>query len=159
MSPFVLHPRPRPALSHRATLPFVYNPSAPPFVPSHTVPVLVPRPGFPASPDTHIHHIHNDHHYHTRQPYLPPPPQPAMDPVLAREHAYRLQLQYPSGSWRPPAPVVPDLSAPSRQQTQRTQVPQKVWILDCTSCGTFLTNRGMKVRDLPVYIQVREADY
>jgi hypothetical protein len=26
------------------------------------------------------------------------------------------------------------------------QIAHKVWILDCKSCGTFLTNRGMKVR-------------
>lgn len=26
------------------------------------------------------------------------------------------------------------------------QVAHKVWILDCKSCGSFLTNRGMKVR-------------
>lgn len=24
-------------------------------------------------------------------------------------------------------------------------IPHKVWILDCRSCGAFLTNRGMKV--------------
>ncbi len=26
----------------------------------------------------------------------------------------------------------------------------KVWILDCRSCGTFITNRGMKVRSARV---------
>lgn len=35
-------------------------------------------------------------------------------------------------------------------------VPHKVWILDCKSCGMFLTNRGMKV-SLPGFESARDA--
>ncbi len=30
-------------------------------------------------------------------------------------------------------------------------IAHKVWILDCKSCGSFLTNRGMKVRAWPAH--------
>lgn len=33
---------------------------------------------------------------------------------------------------------------------QPPQLVHKVWILDCRSCGTFLTNRGMKASLLPI---------
>lgn len=35
------------------------------------------------------------------------------------------------------------------------QTPHKVWILDCRTCGTFLTNRGMKVGHLQFLLSVR----
>ncbi|KZT24279.1 hypothetical protein NEOLEDRAFT_1135486 [Neolentinus lepideus HHB14362 ss-1] len=140
MSPYVLHRRhehhvhPRPQLSHRSSsAPFMYNPSAPPFIPAQ------PPPGVSASP--HIHQDHPPHTSHRRQLHLAHPPPPALPvPAMNPAHAYLLaqqMLQYPV----PPAFRTIN---PHGQQTQRTQVPQKVWILDCKSCGMFLTNRGMK---------------
>lgn len=43
--------------------------------------------------------------------------------------------------WLPHPPPMP--SMPS--YTPPPQILHKVWILDCQSCGNFLTNRGMKV--------------
>lgn len=42
--------------------------------------------------------------------------------------------------------AVPQLSVSVNITPPPPQVAHKVWILDCKSCGSFLTNRGMKVR-------------
>ncbi|EPQ57581.1 hypothetical protein GLOTRDRAFT_127934 [Gloeophyllum trabeum ATCC 11539] len=103
---------------------FLYNPAAPPFVP---LPVSAPM--HHPSPPTAALPIH-----------VNPPPlsffSPAADArVLAQQRLLQRQrtLHFPA-TWHPPQPP----------PTQRTHVPQKVWILDCKSCGSFLTNRGMK---------------
>ncbi|KIJ67876.1 hypothetical protein HYDPIDRAFT_173615 [Hydnomerulius pinastri MD-312] len=46
-----------------------------------------------------------------------------------------------SGSWQTHVPMVQHNPYPPPQPPQ---LVHKVWILDCRSCGTFLTNRGMK---------------
>ncbi|KAI0674756.1 hypothetical protein C8Q78DRAFT_1008761 [Trametes maxima] len=46
---------------------------------------------------------------------------------------------YPLSGYPRIVPVQPFAAPPP------PPIPHKVWILDCKSCGTFLTNRGMKV--------------
>ncbi|KZT65920.1 hypothetical protein DAEQUDRAFT_489299 [Daedalea quercina L-15889] len=65
---------------------------------------------------------------------------PVLDPSHARPPAslplppwYTARMQY----FPPPPPPPPPAAAPPAPV-------HKVWILDCKSCGTFLTNRGMK---------------
>jgi len=55
----------------------------------------------------------------------------------------------------PPIPLPP----PGQTQVQQMANMLKVWILDCKSCGTFLTNRGMKVRRLvpPLFVVLMHA--
>ncbi|CAL1707453.1 unnamed protein product [Somion occarium] len=66
----------------------------------------------------------HDTHFH-----LPPY---AVSPGTAMVHG-----SHQHASWQPhPFIRIPPLVPPP--------VPHKVWILDCRSCGTFLTNRGMK---------------
>ncbi|KAG0706083.1 hypothetical protein DFH29DRAFT_980574 [Suillus ampliporus] len=48
-----------------------------------------------------------------------------------------------SGSWQTHMPMVQHNSYPP-PSLPPSQLTHKVWILDCKSCGTFLTNRGMK---------------
>ncbi|KIK97371.1 hypothetical protein PAXRUDRAFT_136434 [Paxillus rubicundulus Ve08.2h10] len=89
-------------------------------------------------------------------------PQFSQPPYYDRVHSpssHPLQAQIPGAP--PPAPVFSYFSIPSQVLGMwQTHIPSvqhnpyppppppqlvhKVWILDCRSCGTFLTNRGMK---------------
>lgn len=68
-----------------------------------------------------------------------PPYRPLLDPSHARAHP-------PPTSQSPPwyTPHMQYFPPPPPASAPPTPV-HKVWILDCKSCGTFLTNRGMKV--------------
>lgn len=69
-----------------------------------------------------------------------PPYRPPLDPSHARAH--------PAPTPQPPPPwYAPRMQhfPPPPPATVPPAPMHKVWILDCKSCGTFLTNRGMKV--------------
>ncbi|KAI0371115.1 hypothetical protein BV20DRAFT_212390 [Pilatotrama ljubarskyi] len=76
-------------------------------------------------------------------PYRDPHPRPSLPqgnggggnglPPWARPHT-----QLVNGAYTRVLQVQPFVTPPPQP------IPHKVWILDCKSCGTFLTNRGMK---------------
>ncbi|RDB25052.1 Protein FAM72A [Hypsizygus marmoreus] len=75
-----------------------------------------------------VHVLYDNNHNLSFHPPISPS---AMLGYLA--HTSRMQNQlhlFPSNPYPTPPPPPP--------------IPHKVWILDCKSCGTFLTNRGMK---------------
>ena len=113
-----------------------------------------PRPSPPRPqrhpPDVVYTHAHFDSsssspHYDRVYPplftsqFTPPPPSSAMFTYFALPQA--------SANWQPHIPFLHHNPYPPPQPPQ---VVHKVWILDCRSCGTFLTNRGMKASLLPV---------
>jgi hypothetical protein len=57
---------------------------------------------------------------------------------------FSVPSQGSAGSWQTHVSMVQHNSYPP-QSVPPSQPVHKVWILDCKSCGTFLTNRGMKV--------------
>jgi len=65
----------------------------------------------------------------TYEPYLPPDPYHRHLSFMRHAHP----TSHPSHTI-----YVPPQQLPAPQS-------HKVWILDCKSCGTFFTNRGMKV--------------
>lgn len=69
-----------------------------------------------------------------------PPYRPPLDPSHARGHPVPISQQ-------PPPWYIPHMQyfPPPPPATAPPAPVHKVWILDCKSCGTFLTNRGMKV--------------
>ena len=68
----------------------------------------------------------------TYEPHPHPPPDPYHRHQSFTRHAH--PVFHPSHTtYVPPQQLPPPQS-------------NKVWILDCKSCGTFFTNRGMKVR-------------
>lgn len=83
---------------------------------------IYPNPSIPSSS-----HVRQPHDYNVRMPPTVPPG-PAM--TQGSHH-------HPSWQHQPYVRVPPLVPPPP--------VPHKVWILDCKSCGNFLTNRGMKV--------------
>ncbi|KAJ8592331.1 hypothetical protein M405DRAFT_812897 [Rhizopogon salebrosus TDB-379] len=56
---------------------------------------------------------------------------------------FSVPSQGSAGSWQTHVSMVQHNSYPP-QSVPPSQPVHKVWILDCKSCGTFLTNRGMK---------------
>lgn len=65
---------------------------------------------------------------------------------------------YHSSRSLPPASPTPSGWLPHHPTMTRVPPPpilHKVWILDCQSCGTFLTNRGMKVSILSLLSYAR----
>lgn len=87
-------------------------------------PVLLQRstlPDFPLDEDTLLAHSSN---YISPLPELPQAPPPPLQ--LAYIPSY--PTIYTMSNYYPEPPIL-----------------HKVWILDCKSCGKFLTNRGMKV--------------
>lgn len=80
---------------------------------------------------------------------LPPPPSWNLPHPMGaannhpRSHHYQHHHRHP---FLPPRPhPQPHSYSQSQVQPNPTHI---VWILDCKSCGTFFTNRGMKVRPL-----------
>lgn len=57
---------------------------------------------------------------------------------------FSVPSQASAGSWQAHVSMVQHNAYPP-QSLPLSQSVHKVWILDCKSCGTFLTNRGMKV--------------
>ncbi|KDQ53576.1 hypothetical protein JAAARDRAFT_197380 [Jaapia argillacea MUCL 33604] len=88
------------------------------------------------------------HHHHHQQPLYPSPntaySPPSQQGMFAYYPPHPPQVQF---SWHSNSPT-PHHSRQIIQTVIRpqplAQIPQKVWILDCKSCGKFLTNRGMK---------------
>lgn len=79
----------------------------------------------------------------------PPPASPFREPRPYPSPPTVLQTS-PRAPWQHPYPrviqVQPFVAPPP------SPLPHKVWILDCKACGTFLTNRGMKVsRPSPIH--------
>lgn len=83
--------------------------------------------------------------------FSPVMPSSSLFNVLAYTHLSQQQQHQNTNSWHAPPPnllhLFPARPYPSPQPSH--QVPRPiahiVWILDCISCGTFFTNRGMKV--------------
>ncbi|KAG7446206.1 uncharacterized protein BT62DRAFT_102772 [Guyanagaster necrorhizus] len=78
----------------------------------------------------------------TARPYPLPTPHDHLEqslPNILYDHSHMLAQQ----TWQtPPLDVFPSNPYPSVQSPPSMTL--KVWILDCKSCGTFLTNRGMQ---------------
>ncbi|KAG8214018.1 hypothetical protein J3R82DRAFT_10773 [Butyriboletus roseoflavus] len=116
-------------------------PSPPPDHPSNLpssrdLPNPYPRPSSTRPhrhPDAVYTHAHFDSSYHERlySPSLPPHPSSAVFSHFALPQA--------PANWH-----IPLLQHNPYPPPQPPQLVHKVWILDCRSCGTFLTNRGMK---------------
>ncbi|KAI0081291.1 hypothetical protein K474DRAFT_1419920 [Panus rudis PR-1116 ss-1] len=100
-----------------------------PHSPSAQHRAIYPIPTIPSSLQP-PHDIHQ-----TRYAPYPNVPQP-----MAHPRHYQLDPRAPAG-WYVAQPVY--RTAPVAPPPP--PVPHKVWILDCKSCGIFLTNRGMKV--------------
>ncbi|CDO75526.1 hypothetical protein BN946_scf184871.g7 [Trametes cinnabarina] len=77
---------------------------------------------------------------HQQQPRDPRPPLPPGSlPQTSPTQQPPWSRAYLPGGYARLMQVQPFLSMPP------PPIPHKVWILDCKACGTFLTNRGMKV--------------
>ena len=84
--------------------------------------------------------------------YPHPHPQPQLQyhhPQQQRMFSYfSLSPQGPN-SWNASSPIIQSIHIPPPPPQPPARPPprsqHKVWILDCQSCGMFLTNRGMKV--------------
>jgi hypothetical protein len=85
----------------------------------------------PSQPTTLSGSVHGDRLRHAR--YDAAPPYSWRTPNSHLSHPLLMRTQ--SNPYPPP---------PAQQQQPPPPVPHKVWILDCRTCGTFLTNRGMK---------------
>ncbi|KAI0028381.1 hypothetical protein K488DRAFT_73803, partial [Vararia minispora EC-137] len=69
------------------------------------------------------------------------PPRPSYSPLL--HHAlHPAPYPAPYASWRPIDAPAEHILPPPPPPAQ--PIAHKVWILDCKTCQTFLTNRGMK---------------
>ncbi|KAI0829904.1 hypothetical protein BC628DRAFT_1408677 [Trametes gibbosa] len=79
---------------------------------------------------------------------LPTPPESALSPprfpLRPHPHPHRRRDSYAFDD-RPHQPYAPTMPTQLSFVTPPPPpIPHKVWILDCKSCGMFLTNRGMK---------------
>lgn len=81
-------------------------------------------------------HALYDHHNAANLSSLTVPHHPAPQMIA---------FQPPSAPWHHPVHIISSNPYPAPSGPQ--QNTHKVWILECRSCGTFLTNRGMKVRN------------
>lgn len=75
-----------------------------------------------------------------------PPPIPTV-PLHTRRAEPNSPYYYAPHTPRHQYPTRPEgfVPPPPPQQVQHVEYLHKVWILDCKACGTFFTNRGMKV--------------
>lgn len=90
-----------------------------------------PRPPRPPNDPSFLHAPYDNNH---NSSFNPPTSSSAMLAYLAQQNHWQnhpAANHYPSNPYPSPPPPPP--------------IAHKVWILDCKSCGTFLTNRGMKV--------------
>ena len=89
---------------------------------------IYPNPSIPSSSVQ----VRQAHDFNVRMPQTIPP-----GPTMTQSSHH-----HPSWQHQPYVRVPPLMPPPP--------VPHKVWILDCKSCGNFLTNRGMKVSLPPI---------
>lgn len=108
------------------------------------------------SPVVHMNHNPSPQHDHAHSHSLPPPMQRTgyghWHPAHSHSFHYTTS-QHPAATpagWLPLHPTTERVPPPP-------PVLHKVWILDCQSCGTFLTNRGMKVSVFPVSPSARRS--
>jgi len=108
------------------------------FVYPRPTPRRAQRPQLPVGHSFHHHdpsvlHALYDNHS-TRNHHQPPTLSHSVFTYLASP----LHHHQNPPNWFVPPPQIPT----------PPEIIHKVWILDCKSCGTFLTNRGMKVSSL-----------
>ncbi|EKM54112.1 uncharacterized protein PHACADRAFT_209933 [Phanerochaete carnosa HHB-10118-sp] len=103
------------------------------------------RPYPPAPAHASLQHFHHRGATpHTQQDYVYP-----MAPPMQRTEdlAWRVHPVVPS-QWSPHSSIASGWLPHPPQRVAPMMLPppllHKVWILDCQTCGTFLTNRGMK---------------
>ena len=132
--PALTIPDPSPPLDDPSNLPSTRDPPNP--YPSSTRPHRYPDAVY-----THAHFdssgippYHDRLHSPSLQPHMS-----ALPPSSAIFSHFALP-QAPA-YWQPHIPLLQHNPYPPPQPPQ---LVHKVWILDCRSCGTFLTNRGMK---------------
>lgn len=151
-SPFFLPPPPPPAppplplspLSHQA----VHGPSS-----RRDMPAILLQPTHPSTAAYDPRLLYHPPLDHSQPGLMQPPPFDAASYRLSYPytrflgHAPAMSPMFPQWAHQP-AVHAPPVPAPAPVPTT-PQVPQRVWILDCKSCGMFLTNRGMKVSSPP----------
>ena len=109
--------------------------------------LTIPDPPLSLAPDhPRPHRLPPDAHAHfdTNGYYAPPLP-PRLPPSSA---VFTHFIPHPSANWQSHMTLVHHNPYPP-PPPQPPQLVHKVWILDCRSCATFLTNRGMKASLLP----------
>lgn len=115
---------------------------------SHDEP-RVQRPSYGLSPNHAIYESNNSIDDLYLAPALRDQPEPS--PAMSTH----LTVFPPPESWPTHVPGVQQNPYPTLPPPP--QVPHKVWILDCKTCHTFLTNRGMEVGD-PMLLQNYKPD-
>lgn len=120
------------------------------------------RDDFPQALDVHYHiqlpslSMHSNHNPSRAEHIYPNPSIPSSSVHVRQPHDFNVRMpqtipptsqgshHHPSWQHAPYVRIPPLLPPPP--------VPHKVWILDCKSCGNFLTNRGMKVSAFSLYL-------
>lgn len=134
--PALTIPDPAPSFDDPSNLPSSRDSPNPYPLPS------LPRPH--RHPDAVYTHAHFDSSgslpYHDRL-YSPSLPPHFTAPPPSSTIFSHFVLPQASANWQPHIPLLHHNPYPP---SQPPQLVHKVWILDCRSCGTFITNRGMK---------------
>ena len=78
--------------------------------------------------------------------FLPPAVMPAVPDAPLSASSQRLQTGFEHPHFVSPWHAHLVAQNPYPLPPPPPPVAHKVWLIDCRTCGTFLTNRGMKVR-------------